>query len=67
MELLRLKKENMIAIIQVNKRKTVMEASNAEEAIEEAKRILNLPKRKVKQCTVIICSEIQSHTITKLT
>lgn len=60
-----IKNENMIAIIQVNKRKTVMEASTAEEAVNEAKRIINLPKSKVKQCNIIICKETELYTIKK--
>ena len=55
----------MIAIIQVNKRKSVLEATSVDEAINEAKRILNSPKSKMKECTIIMCNETELYTIKK--
>lgn len=55
----------MIAIIQVKKRKAVLEATTVEEALNEAKRILNSPKTKVKECSVIMCAETEFYTISK--
>jgi hypothetical protein len=57
--------EQMIAIIQVKRRKSVLEATSVDEAIIEAKRILNSPKSKMKECTIIMCKEYELYTIKK--
>lgn len=55
----------MIAIIEIGKRRTVLEAKSGLLALEEAKKILNSPKNKKKSCNVMFTEITNSFTITK--